>query len=167
MSGTRSIRPPLAIDNDSAAKSSGQEDSAAFDRRQKNSLHYLSPRWRGWTMGSRKNVLRASRLALIAETLGYTKARLRCSAGRRHFVGAGVRDAASTLTGEPTGLCPGSRWHNHAARMRAWGSGGSKARQVACTTCSGPSRGLCDKIDALFRSKYGSPRWQDAPSLVG
>ncbi|MFJ1300636.1 porin [Pseudomonadota bacterium AL_CKDN230030165-1A_HGKHYDSX7] len=39
------------IGNGSAASTSNIENTSSFDRRQKNSLHYRSPQWRGWSGG--------------------------------------------------------------------------------------------------------------------
>lgn len=100
------------IGNGAASNSSNLEDTAAFDRRQKNSLHYWSPPWSGWTMrlahgfaeeraaGGARPALDSA--ALLFDGPGFTFG----LAGERHrdYDGAGLDDVGRKLAlGIPLG----------------------------------------------------------------
>lgn len=93
------------LGNGSASNSSHLEDTASFDRRQKNSLHYWSPAVRGWTVraahgfaedvpasGPRPSLDSA---ALLFDSPGLT---LALAAERHHhYSGAGLDDTGRKL----------------------------------------------------------------------
>ncbi len=91
--------------NGAASNSSNLEDTASFDRRQKNSVHYWSPAWRGWTLrlahglgeerpagGARPSL---HSLALLYQKSGYTLGLAR--ERHHHYQGAGLDDVGAKL----------------------------------------------------------------------